>query len=220
MNPTKLAGWILLVMTVAYAGVTIMSFGPKYAAAGYIGEKAEHFGLQSNTTNLRFQMGSELVVDIICIGILAIAGWWLTTQEVTQIAWVIIVGLFAVFSVVIRSTPVMPLSALKLSPGAAFYGAQVQAVVTANPSQRYVVISRSQNMRAAMVGDAQGKGADVLVLDLRNRTGSTKFMACSAYPVTITGTIAGTSGIATGKTSRNVALLHVRDAYQGLPQKK
>lgn len=220
MNLTKLAGWILLLMTLAYAVVTIISFGPKYAAAGYIGEKAESFGLQTNATNLRFQMGSELVVDILCIGVLAIAGWWLTTQEVVQIAWIVIVGLFAVFSLIIRLAPVMPLNVLKLSPGAAFYGAQVQAVVTANPSQRYVVITRSQDMRAAMVGDAQGKNADVLVLDLRNRAANAKFMSCTAYPVTIKGTIAGTAGIATGKTSRNVALLHVQDAYQGLPQKK
>lgn len=222
MNVTKLSGWVLLIFAVIYAVITIISFSPKYAAASHIGEKASDYGLQTTGTNLRFQMGSELLVDVLCIGLLAIAGWWLTTQEVVQIAWAVIVGLVLVVSVVVRTTPIVPLNVLTLSPGAAFYGAQFEAVVTGDPATKYVVITREEagKMRPALVSTATGQKVGEVVLDLRNPTGYQKFMSCATYPVTISGTVAGTSGIAAGRSSRTVALLHVRDAYMGMPQKK
>ena len=89
MNLTRLAGYLLLLFAAIHLVISLMDFAPEYAAAGNIGANAEKYGLQTSETNLRFKLGLEFTVDVLIVGVLAIAGWWLTTTEVIQIVWII-----------------------------------------------------------------------------------------------------------------------------------
>jgi hypothetical protein len=217
---TKLSGWILILFAAGYLVVSLMDFGPEYAAAGEIGAKAENYGLQTSETNLRFQMGWEFAIDIMIIGVIAVAGWWLTTQEVLQIAWIVMIGLFVVFSIVIRSSPVLPLKVAKLSPGAAFYGAQVQIVILGDTPTRYVPISRKQTLWPVITATPQGQQEDMVVLDLADPVGSSQLKSVSAPPFTIKGTAVGTCTLAEGTSLTTVPLIRLKAAHEGLPPAK
>lgn len=225
MNVTRLAGWLLVLFAAVYLLITLMDFGPEYAAAGNIGANADKYGLQTSETNLRFKLGLEFAVDVLLIGTLAIAGWWLTTSEVVQIAWIIIIGIFGIFSVVIRSSPVMPLNVLKLSPGAAFYGAKVQVPIGADitydqqGARQYVVITKKQEIRVAQSMTAAGQASDVVVLDLSNKAAGQQYMQCGV-PFTIIGKISGTGSYCKGNQLWTAPLIKVESAKTGMPEKK
>jgi len=224
MNVTRLAGWILLLFAVAHFGVSLADFGPEYAAAGAIGENAEKYGLDTSGTNLRFKLGLEFLVDILLAGVLAIAGWWLTTSEVTQNIWIILIGVFVIFSIVVRATPIVPLNVAKLSPGCAFYGAQIQLGVSKDvtfngPVRQYVVITKKQAVRTVMTAQQQGQASEMVVLDLTNKAAANQYQKC-ALPLTIDGNVMGTAAVAKGKDLVIVPLIKAKSAQSGLPQKK
>jgi hypothetical protein len=217
---TKLSGWILILFAVAYFVISLSDFGPEYAAAGEIGAKAENYGLQTSETNLRFSMGWEFAIDIVIVGIIAIAGWWLTTQEVLQVAWIVMISVFLVFSIVVRSSPLLPLKVAKVSPGAAFYGAQIQLVILGDTQTRYVPISRKQTLWPVVTATPQGQQEDMVVLDLADPIGSQQLKSVSAPPFTIKGTVAGTCTLAEGTSLTTVPLIRVKAAQEGLPPAK
>lgn len=219
MNVTRLAGWLLLIIAVIYLGISIVNFGPKYGAAGEIGEKHESYGLQTSGTTLRFNMGFEFFLNVLGVGVIALAGWWLTTSEVRQLAWIILVGVFALFSIIVRSTPVLPMKVAKRSAGAAFYGAQVNVVLGSDVTNNYVVISRNQSVRTAEALSNDGAaGIGRVVLDLGDSSAASQYRGCTAFPLTVTGNVMGTAGIAQGKELETVPLIKVKGAHDGLPK--
>ena len=223
MNVTKLAGYLVILLAVGYLVVTLADFGPEYAAAGSIGEDAEKYGLKTGTTNLRFKIGLEFFLDVIIIGVIVIAGWWLLTTEVVQIIWIILVGVFILFSIVVRATPILPLNVVKLSPGAAFYGAQVQVPIyddlTMHYPRQYVVITRKQTVRTARSATPDGKASHMVVLDFPRRRASDEYNGCT-LPLTVTGNVRGTGAVAKGNQLTAVPLIVVNSAKSGMPQKK
>lgn len=215
MTVTKAMGWILILFALIYLLISLTDFGPEYAAAGAIGSKANDYGLQTTATNLRFQMGWEFAIDILFIGLIALAGWWLTTQEVLQLAWIIIIGLFVVFSAIIRATPVLPLNVAKYSPGAAFYGAKIQVAISADVADQYVVIrSEQQRYRTAVSQTPQGQPGGMVVLDLGDSSAAQQYQSCT-LPLTVTGTVRGTASIAQGRELTTVPLIRVQTAQSG-----
>ncbi len=217
MNVTTLSGWILIIFAIVYFGITLADFGPEYAAAGNIGMDAEKYGLETSETNLRFKMGTEFAIDIVIIGLIALAGWWLTTTEVIQIVWIVIIGLFTIFSIVIRSTPILPINILKLSPGAAFYGAQVQMPINKDITFRYVeeqafrqyvVVTKKQYVNVAVSGS--GSQPQAVVLDLTNTAARTAYFGAEKFPVTILGNVMGTGSYAWKNKLATVPLIKVK----------
>ncbi len=223
MNLTKLAGYILLLMAAGYLVISLADFGPDYAAAGTIGDKAKDWGLQTTATNLRFHIGLGLLADVLIVGVIAIAGWWLTTTEVIQTIWIVLIGLFAIFSLVVRTTPVLPLSVAKVSAGGAFWGAQVQVPIYDDLTMRYpgkyVLITRKQTLRTAQAATAQGQAADMVALDFPLRSATDQYNSCS-LPLTVMGVVHGTASVATENKVWTVPLIVVKSAQSGLPQKK
>ncbi len=220
MNVTKLSGWILLLMALAYAGISLMDFGPEYSAAGYIGANAEKFGLKTTDTNLRFQMGWEFVIDILIIGVMSVLGWWLTTQEVPQFAWIGVIGAFLIFSIVVRASPVLPLNIAKLSPGAAFYGAQVEVVVTNDVTNRFVPITRKDTIRVVTAAGRDGRtDMGTAALNLKSHSVAGQYQGCT-LPLTIKGTVSGTTCLAYENKLETVPQITVQSCTSGLPQPK
>ena len=219
MNVTKLAGWLLLLIALIGFIITFADFGPDYAAAGEIGDKAEQYGLQTTATNLRFQIGFSIVLNILICGVLAIAGWWLTTSEVQQIIWIVLIGLFAAFSVVVRVSPVMPLHLQKFSPAGVFYGAQVEAGIRADVSNQYVVITRKKTVRTAQSATPEGQAGPLVVLDFSKQAAARQY-AGSTLPLTVTGRVKGKSSIAKGNELEILPVIVVDSVKSGLPQKK
>lgn len=239
MNVTRLAGYLMLAMAAGYLIITLIDFGPDYAAAGYWGEWAEKDMraarpsdssaagaqqtrepiLQTTVTNLRFHMGAGIVVNILVIGALAIAGWWLTTSEVQQVLWIVAIGLFVVFSIIVRASPVLPVSALKLSPGGAFYGAQAQVPIYNDITGQKVIITRKKTMRIAQTATADGQAGDIVVLDFPHDSVARQYAGCT-LPLTVMGNVKGTASVARAKEVQAVPLIVVRSAKSGLPEKR
>lgn len=239
MNATRLAGYLLLLIAAGSLIITLMHFIPDYAAAGAIGEWAERemraarpgdatgVGvqqpthepmLQTTVTNLRFHVGARIVVNLLVIGALAIAGWWLTTSEVQQVIWIILVGLFLVFSVIVRASPVLPLSVLKFSPGGAFYGAQVQVPIYNDITGQKVIITQKKTMRIAQTLTPDGQPGDLVVLEFPRDSVARQY-AGSTLPLTVTGNVRWTAGVAKGTEVQSVPLIVVQSAKSGLPEK-
>ena len=228
MNVTRLAGYLLLLFAALHLVISLADFAPEYAAAGNIGANAEKYGLQTSDTNLRFKLGLEFTIDVLIVGVLAIAGWWLTTTEVIQIVWIIFIGIYVIISIVVRTSPVLPLSIAKHSPGGAFYGAQIQVPIGADvtfamqneqPVRQYVVVTKKQDVRVAQSVTPQGQASDIVVLDLSDKAASTQYMGCTA-PLTITGTIAGTGSYAKGNQMWTTTQIRVKGAKSGMPERK
>jgi hypothetical protein len=220
MNVTKLAGWILIAYAAVYLLTSIASFGPKYAAAGAIGDKAEKYGLQTNDTNLRFKMGLDFFVDVLIVGVVALAGWWLTTSEVRQVMWIVGIGIVTLVAIVVRATPVLPLPVIKAVPGAAFYGAQLQVVIAQDVADQYVPISRKEGLRTAIALDATGqKQLGNVILDLSSTSAATQYQGCQQLPLTVLGTSEGKGCIAKGTDLWSVPMIKVVGAASGLPKK-
>lgn len=240
MNVTRLAGYLMLAMAAAYLIVTLIDFGPDYAAAGAIGQWAEkemraaRVGdsstpgtqqqapepmLQTTATNLRFHIGLGIVINILVIGVLAIAGWWLTTSEVQQVIWIVVIGLFVVFSIIVRASPVLPLSVLKLSPGGAFYGAQAQVPIYNDITGQKVIITKKKTMRIAQTATPDGQAGDIVVLDFPQDSVARQYAGCT-LPLTVMGNVKGTASVARAKEVQAVPLIIVRSAKSGLPEKK
>jgi len=220
MNVTKLSGWILLLLAAVYLGISLMDFGPEYAAAGHIGQKAEQFGLKTTDTNLRFTMGWEFVIYILIIGVMCVAGWWLTTQEVPQFIWIGAIGLFFIFSIVVRATPVLPITVSRLSPGGAFYGAQVEAVVGSDVTSNYVAVTRKEGIRAVTTLSLNGQQqTGPAALRLNDQTVAGQYASCG-LPLTVKGTVTGTTTLAYENKVLTVPQITVTAATNGLPQAK
>jgi hypothetical protein len=218
VNITKLAGYILIAIAAVFLIIGIVNFGPKYAAAGAIGAKAESYGLQTNPTNLRFKMGFEFFVIVLVVAVIALAGWWLTTSEVRQMIWIIGIGIFVLISIIIRATPILPLTVAKWSAGSAFFGAQVQVVISEDVANQYVPISKKDSLRTAVAMDATGKiKFGNVVLDLTPGA-KTEYQGCS-LPLTVKGSVMGTACIAQKSELWTVPLIKVVSAASGLPAK-
>lgn len=76
-------------------------------------------------TSVKYRIGSEVLLDVLAIAIFGLFGYFLWTSEIQQTWAVIITFLLLVGSVVIRTTPLLPMDVARISPGLVFYGALV-----------------------------------------------------------------------------------------------
>ena len=77
----KALGFAILAIAAVYLVVSLADFLPKYSAVPELVWGQERLGLTTSTTNLRFHMSLEMVVDVIVVVLLVILGWWLTNLD-------------------------------------------------------------------------------------------------------------------------------------------
>ncbi len=214
MNRT--IGFVVMAIALVYLIVSASDFVPKYSAVPELVDNQEELGLSTSTTNLRFHIGLEIVVDIIVVGLLGVLGWWLTTTETQQYAYwtiviVVVIGLFVLWNV-----PLVPFKAARISPQGAFYYAQVKVELAADTTEQgWVIIPTKQNQRVAVTETYQDErlvGKKEVVLEFTDNNTLNQYMGATA-PVTVLGRMKGTRNLAYGKfiyTVPGVQVLAVR----------
>lgn len=196
MSASRALGFVVILIAVAYLLVALFDIGPKYAAVDEVVAQADQLGLDTSTTNLRFRMGLEFLVDIVFIAALALVGWWLTTVETQQFSYLYVFGALFIVAIVVRVTPVVPVSVVRYSPGAAFFGAKVTCNALSDDSRGWVIIPMRQNLRVATVAAPGQQQGTMVVLDFGNDQDAMQRYLASTPPVPIKAVVYGTFDIA------------------------
>ena len=196
---TKSLGVVLFLLGALVLGLAINNFVAQFASADYVAAHAQDLGLTTSTTNLRFGMGGQLLVQILVAALLAVVGWFLYGSETEQYGYAIVFGVLLIASVVIRYSPVLPLALGRLSPGTAFFAAQVAITLPpgADVTPAYVTLPPNQASYRVVVADAtrpEGKGA--VLLDFHGDQNLMTSYARARWPVQVVGSLAGTRTIA------------------------
>ena len=172
----------------------------------------EELGLVTNSTNLRFHMMWEMVVDGIITALLVIAGWWVTTTETPQYAYLVALGLVLLAFAVIRSVPLIPFHVARVSPQGAFYNAKVRFEVNGDTTRRWLIIPSHKGQRVALVEkyeDPKLIGKKEVVLEFGSDTAALATYTSSAPPVAILGKMHGTRNLTTKKYIYTVPAVRV-----------
>jgi len=214
MNRTL--GFLIIAAAVVYLVVSLSDFLPKYTAVPELVHNQDKLGLSTTTTNLRFHIAQEMVVDAIVVALLVVLGWWLTTTETVQYAYwtmfvVVLIGLIVLWNV-----PLLPFKVARISPQGAFYYAQVNVELAADTTEQgWVIIPTKQNQRVAVTQTYQDErliGKKEVVLEFTDNNTLNQYIGATA-PVTVLGRMKGTRNLAYGKfiyTVPGVQVLAVR----------
>jgi len=216
MNRTL--GFLIMAVAVVYLLVSAVDFVPKYTAVPQLVHDQDKLGLSTTTTNLRFHIGQEMVVDVIVVALIGILGWWLTTTETQQYAYwtifiVVVIGLFVLWNV-----PLVPFKVARVSPQGAFYYAQVKVKLAADTTERgWVIIPTKQNQRVAVTEiyqDERSVGKKEVVLEFADNATLNQYLS-AAWPVTVFGRMKGTRNLAYGKFIYTVPGVKVLEVGSG-----
>ncbi len=116
---TRVCGVLFFAAALAVAVMSFVDTAADIAAAN------EAIGNQPIASTVRFRIGFPVALDVIIAVILALFGWFLWSSEIQQTWAVVMTGLLVIGSVVIRVEPLLPIDVGRVSPGLAFWGAQV-----------------------------------------------------------------------------------------------
>jgi hypothetical protein len=193
---TKITGVLFILLAVALLVITISNFTVQFAAAGPVAEKQGDYGLTTTTTDLRLAMGIELLVQILVVGVLALIGWFLYASETEQYAYVIVVGVIFLVMVLVRVTPLLSWSTIRISPGTLFYGCQSRLALVSDATQWYATMPTSDQFRVGTVNASAPQGKGVILLDFHNDQELLTKYTQSPKPVEVVVSISGTGTIA------------------------
>ena len=213
----KVLGWLILVVAAIYLAVSLTDFLPKYTAVPELVKNQKQLGLSTTTTNMRFHIAQEMIVDAIVVALLVVLGWWLTTLETQQYAYLIIFVVVVIALGVLWSVPLLPFRIARLSPQGAFYYAQVKFEVTVDTTAQWVTVPRRKGQRVALTEnyqDPQLVGKKEVVLEFADDATLSTY-GQSRPPVTILGRMKGTRNLGVGKylyTVPGVQVLEVNPA--------
>jgi len=125
-SATKLCGIIFFACAVAVIIMAITDTAPEASDAA---KNLRRGGPTSDpapiATSVKYKIGSEVVFDLMVLGALGLFGYFLYTSEIQQTWAVVITALLVIGSIVIRTTPLLPMDVGKHSAGCAFWGAYV-----------------------------------------------------------------------------------------------
>ena len=197
---TRFSGMLFLICAVLAIVLSIMDTVPDFKSA------RTELGDEPIGSSVRFKIGSEIVFDVFVVAGLALFGWFLWSSEIQQIWAVVITFLLLTGSIVIRVTPVLPMSVARHSPGMAFWGALViddyypaplktmnQArKVAAYPSNQYYLMAVTESK----LSGSEAHPDESVALDFNKAQSSyAQFWAAGWQGVQITGTVSGTRTI-------------------------
>jgi hypothetical protein len=215
MSLTKATGMVMILIAAIYIVIGIVNMGPSWSAAPTILDKSEVYGLNMDSTNVRFKIGGQLALEIIIAVVIGLVGWWLTTQDVRQLWYVYMLLAFIVVSMMVRSSPVLSIDTVRYSPAMAFYGAKVEFDSAGDFSGGWVTIPIDQNFRvgaSAIYSDASQMGSTELVLDFSINPGALAQFASRGGKAKITGRVMGTRVIAQSNQVFIVPTIQVESA--------
>jgi len=191
---------LFLICAVLAIVLSIMDTAPEFNSA-----RAE-LGDEPIGSSVRFKIGSEIVFDVFVVAGLALFGWFLWSSEIQQTWAVVITFVLLAGSIVIRVTPVLPMSVARHSPGMAFWGALViddyypsplkvtnQArKITTYPANEYYLLGVTE---PKLSGSEAHPGESVAMDFNKAQASYAQFWAAGWQGAQITGTLAGTRTI-------------------------
>jgi hypothetical protein len=197
---TKTAGVLFIVLAAVVLGAGIVNFAGQCAAAGPVADQFKSVDLA--TTDLRWSMGVEFLLDFLVAAVTGIVGWFLFGSETEQYAYVILTGLLLIGGTVIRFSPLVPLSAARMSSNCFFLAAQVKLTLNNDDTTAYTTLPvDTQDYRIGRVEGQSEKETEVL-LDFHGDQTLEQAYWSGPWPVTIIGSMGGTRTIINNATNR------------------
>jgi len=210
----KVIGYVVIAIAVIYLLVSASDFLPKYNSVPYLVEHQEELGLVTTTTNLRFHMMWEMIVDVLITAVLGIAGWWITTTETQQYGYLIAVGLVLLAFAIIWNTPLIPFHVARVSPQGAFYNALVQVELNGDSTSYWVIVPQRKGQRVALTEKYQDRkliGKKEVVLEFGNDSALLNAYLQATRPVLILGKMSGTRLLAVDRYIYTVPSMKVME---------
>jgi hypothetical protein len=202
---TKTAGVLFIALAVIVLAAAIGNFAGQSTAAATVADRLHT--LELTTTDLRWPMGVQFLIDLVVVAPLAIIGWFLFGSETEQYAYVVITGLLLVGGAVIRFTPLVPLTAARLSPTVFFLGAQVQVTLTNDDTSAYLTLpENAQDFRVGRVEGQTEKQTEVL-LDFHGDSSLAQQYWNGPWPVTVLGSVGGTRTLLNQAQGKDIFLV-------------
>ncbi len=202
---TKTAGVLYIVIAAVVLALSIGNFAGQFAAAGDVVNQFKEQDL--STTDLRWSMGIQFLVDIVVVAALAIVGWFLFGSETEQYGYVIATGLLLIGGVTIRLTPLVPITAARLSPTVFFYGTQVRVTFTADDTRAYVTLPESDQYLVGRLGEGLPEKQAAVLLDFHGDNQLKQAYWFGAWPATVIGSVSGTRTLVNRMQARNIFLV-------------
>ncbi len=187
---TKTAGIVFFIAAALVLAIAISNFAGQFSAAGDIAGKGDLKTV--TTTDLRWAMGVQFLIDMLVVGALVIVGWFLFGSETEQWAYVIATAVLLMGGLTIRLTPLVPMTAARVSPTVFFYGTQVELELTDDDTEFYTILPPSDRFRVGRLGQGAGEKQTEVLLDFRGDTELTQAYWKGPWPVTVIGSVSGT----------------------------
>lgn len=187
---TKASGVVFIILAAVVLGLAISNFAGQVDAAGHVAGKGEYKTL--TTTDLRWSMGVQFLIDLLVVALLAIVGWFLYGSETEQYIYMVLTGLLLISGIIIRLSPLVPITAARLSPTIFFYGTQVKLELVNDDTSYYDTLPKSDTFRVARLGVGTGEKQTQVLLDFRGSTELANAYWQGPWPVTVVGSVSGT----------------------------
>ncbi len=197
-SATKFCGIIFFACAVAVVIMAMIDTAPEATNAAKVLRRG---GPDSDpapiATSVKYKIGGEVVFDLMVLGALGLFGYFLYTSEIQQTWAVVVTALLVIGSVVIRTTPLLPMDVGSKSAGCAFWGAYV--IDDFYPANRNVqTFPMTQNYRFAMLErmtSTAANPAQSVVLDFGNAPGLLRQYVGMPGGAQVIGKLAGTRTI-------------------------
>ncbi|MGI5818056.1 MAG: hypothetical protein ACOX9R_08155 [Armatimonadota bacterium] len=116
---TRFCGLLFLALAAGVVVMSIVDSAPEFANV------ADRLGDEPISSSVKFNIGFQIVFDVVAVAVFALIGWFLWTSEIQQTWAVVTTFVLLVGSIVIRVEPLLPMNVARHSPGLAFWGALV-----------------------------------------------------------------------------------------------
>ena len=194
----KVLGIVFFILAGLVLALGIANMAPQFSAAQTVADHQSDYKLETNTTDLRIRPGVEFTIQIFVAAALGMLGFYLYNSETEQTGYAIVVGVLVLGTILIRVTPILPWSVVKLSPGTAFYGTVGKLPLTGDATSWYTVLPMDKNFRIGVAdANAVGEGKGVAAFLFPDEIMAHSYDATAGKTV-ILGSISGTATIARG----------------------
>jgi hypothetical protein len=214
MSLTKATGMLIILLAALLLIVGIVNMGPSWSSAPEVLNKSDVYGLNMDDTSVRFQLGLQLTLQVLIALGIGIAGWWLTTQEVRQVGYMVGLVVVLIFLFATRSSPLVSVDLARKSPVTLFYGAMVEVPTAADTTSGWITLPLDpQHYRVAVTAlysDPAQMGHKEVVLSFPDMQTMQQFVMTKGGKAKVTGYMTGTRVIAHGKDFFTVPFVRVQ----------
>ena len=212
MSLTKATGMLIILFAAVLLIIGIVNMGPSWSSAPEVLNKSDVYGLNMDDTSVRFTLGMQLTLEVLIALGIGISGWWLTTQEVRQIGYIVGLVVFVVFLFATRSAPLVPIGLARKSPVTLFYGAMVEAPTQADTTAGWVTLPLDPlHYRVAVTAvytDKAEMGSNEVLLNFADTKTMQSFVT-KGGKAKVTGRIMGTRVICHDKFFSPIPFINV-----------